>query len=62
MSALDYGRSGHNRPHPRGGGSSTDGGPNFLLGVERRSGLCFESKVGALGSPDAKFGVGYTFR
>lgn len=43
-------------------GSNTEGGLNFLVGVERGSGLFFEFKVGALGSPDARFAVGWTFR
>lgn len=46
----------------RNRGSSTDGGLNILIGVEQRSGLFFEFKVGAFGSPDAKFGIGYAFR
>jgi len=48
--------------NPRGGGTDTDGGLNFLLGVEQRSGLFFEVKIGAINSPDVKFGVGWTFR
>ena len=43
-------------------GSDTEGGFNILLGVRQRSGLFFELKVGAVDSPDLKFGVGYTFR
>ncbi len=31
-------------------------------GVKGRSGLFFEAKIGVEGSPDFKFGVGYTFR
>jgi hypothetical protein len=42
--------------------SSTDAGFNFLFGVENRSGLFFEFKVGVVDSPEVKFGVGYTFR
>jgi hypothetical protein len=30
--------------------------------VEHRDGLFFEAKIGAIDSPDLKFGVGYTFR
>lgn len=43
-------------------GSNTDGGFNVLVGVEHRDGLFFELKIGAMDSPDLKFGVGYTFR
>jgi hypothetical protein len=39
-----------------------EGGFNILLGVEHRRGLFFEFKVGAIDSPDVKFGVGYTWR
>jgi hypothetical protein len=39
-----------------------DAGFNFLVGVKNRDGLFFEFKVGVEGSPDLKFGVGYTFR
>jgi hypothetical protein len=47
----------------RGGDSTdTEGGLNLLFGVENRGGLFFEVKVGAIDSPDVKFGVGYTFR
>lgn len=44
--------------------SNTDlrGGLNFLLGLAHRDGFFTELKVGALDSPDVKFGVGYTFR
>ena len=31
-------------------------------GVENRSGLFFEFKLGVADSPDFKFGVGFTFR
>jgi hypothetical protein len=44
------------------GGSNTDGGFNFLVGARQNSGLSFEFRVGMAGSPDLKFGVGYTFR
>lgn len=43
-------------------GSETEGGLNVLLGVETARGLFFEFKVGAIDSPDFKFGVGWTFR
>ena len=44
------------------GDTNTEGGLNLLFGVENRGGLFFEVKVGAIDSPDVKFGVGYTFR
>lgn len=42
--------------------SDTEAGLNLLIGVEQTRGLCFEFKVGAVDSPDFKFGVGWTFR
>jgi len=45
-----------------GGGSDTRGGFNFLVGAQNSRGLFFEFKVGAIDSPELKFGVGYTFR
>ena len=42
--------------------SETDGGLNVLFGAETSNGLFFEFKVGAIDSPDLKFGVGYTWR
>jgi hypothetical protein len=42
--------------------SETDAGFNVLVGVEQSKGLFFEFKVGAIDSPDFKFGVGYTWR
>ena len=42
--------------------SEVEGGLNFLFGAETRQGLFFELKVGAIDSPDLKFGVGYTWR
>jgi hypothetical protein len=42
--------------------TETEGGLNFLFGAESRRGLFFEVKVGAIDSPDLKFGVGWTFR
>lgn len=42
--------------------SETDAGLNLLVGVEQASGLFFEFKMGAIDSPDFKFGVGWTFR
>jgi hypothetical protein len=43
-------------------GSDTDAGLNLLVGVEQAKGLFFEFKIGAINSPDFKFGVGWTFR
>lgn len=40
----------------------TEGGLNFLFGAETDTGLFFEVKLGAIDSPDLKFGVGYTWR
>ena len=37
-------------------------GFNVLVGVEQSRGLFFEFKIGAIDSPDFKFGVGYTWR
>ena len=42
--------------------TETEGGLNFLFGAEASNGLFFELKVGAIDSPDLKFGVGWTFR
>jgi hypothetical protein len=42
--------------------SFTDGGLNALFGAETSQGLFFEVKVGAIDSPDLKFGVGFTWR
>lgn len=42
--------------------TESEAGLNFLIGVEQSSGLFFEFKVGALESPELKFGVGWTFR
>ena len=38
-----------------------EGGFNALIGLAHANGLFAEAKVGALKSPDFKFGVGYTF-
>ena len=43
-------------------GSDTEGGFNFLIGAKHTRGMFFELKIGVEGSPDLKFGVGYTFR
>ena len=42
--------------------SDTEPGFNLLFGAEAPRGLFFEVKIGALDSPDVKFGVGWTFR
>jgi hypothetical protein len=42
--------------------NETEGGLNILFGAETVQGLFFELKVGAIDSPDLKFGVGYTWR
>lgn len=42
--------------------TESEAGLNFLLGVEQSSGLFFEFKIGAIDSPELKFGVGWTFR
>ena len=42
--------------------SETEAGFNMIIGAEHQKGLFFELKVGAMDSPDLKFGVGYTFR
>jgi hypothetical protein len=47
---------------PRGDGTETEGGLNLIIGAENRSGLFFEAKIGAVDSPDVKFGVGWSFR
>jgi hypothetical protein len=44
------------------GGGETEAGFNFIVGAKHRDGLFFEMKIGAMDSPDLKFGVGYTFR
>jgi hypothetical protein len=45
-----------------GPGDDTEAGFNIMGGVENRSGLFFEFKLGVADSPDFKFGVGFTFR
>ena len=42
--------------------TDAEGGFNILVGVEHTKGLFFEFKVGAIDSPEFKFGVGYTWR
>ncbi|HYE87752.1 MAG TPA: hypothetical protein VEA16_15420 [Vicinamibacterales bacterium] len=42
--------------------TNTEAGFNVLVGVEQARGLFFEFKIGALDSPELKFGVGYTWR
>lgn len=46
----------------RGGDTESEGGLNVLVGVESSRGLMFEIKIGAIDSPDLKFGVGWSFR
>lgn len=46
----------------RGSDSESEAGLNVLIGVEQSSGLFFEFKIGALDSPEMKFGVGWTFK
>ncbi len=41
--------------------TDAEGGFNIVLGLEHSRGLFVEFKVGALDSPDIKFGIGYTF-
>ena len=47
---------------PDEGDSDSEAGLNILVGVEQSRGLFFEFKIGAIDSPDFKFGVGWTFR
>lgn len=42
--------------------TNAEGGLNVLFGAETTQGLFFEMKLGAIDSPDLKFGVGYTWR
>ena len=42
--------------------AETEAGFNILVGAETPRGLFFEFKMGAIDSPDFKFGVGYTWR
>lgn len=44
------------------GDSNANGGFNIALGLEHRGGLFGEVKVGAIDSPDFKFGIGFRFR
>jgi hypothetical protein len=47
---------------PVGGGDTrVDPGVNFLIGLDFPRGMFAELKVGAIDSPQVKFGVGYTF-
>ena len=52
----------HDNDNGNGDDTSTDAGLNIMVGVEQRQGLFFEFKIGAIDSPDFKFGVGYTWR
>jgi hypothetical protein len=56
------GGPGINWYNPDNHGSDTEAGFNFLGGAKHRDGLFFEVKIGVDGSPEMKFGVGYTFR
>ena len=47
---------------PDEGDSDTEAGFNVLIGAEQARGLFFEFKIGAIDSPDFKFGIGWTFR
>jgi hypothetical protein len=42
--------------------TDSEGGFNFLGGLEHDKGFFFEFKAGAWDSPDLKIGAGYTFR
>ena len=42
--------------------ADTEAGFNLLVGAETPKGLFFEFKIGAMDSPELKFGVGYTWR
>jgi hypothetical protein len=42
--------------------TAAQGGFNILIGAAHRDGLFVEFKVGALDSPNVKFGIGYVFR
>lgn len=42
--------------------TDSEAGINFVIGVEQTQGPFFEFKIGALDSPELKFGVGWTFR
>jgi hypothetical protein len=48
--------------NPDNGGSDAEAGFNFIGGAKHNNGLFFEVKLGVDGSPEMKFGVGYTFR
>jgi len=45
-----------------GPGDDAEAGFSFVGGLENSRGLFFEFKVGMEGTPDFKFGVGFTFR
>ncbi len=44
------------------GRDNAEPGLNFLVGAEANNGLFFEFKIGAIDSPELKFGVGWAFR
>lgn len=41
--------------------TESEAGFNMVIGVEQRQGLFFEFKIGAIDSPELKFGVGWSF-
>ncbi len=45
-----------------GRNSSVEAGFNFVMALAHREGLFTELKLGALNSPDLKFGIGYTWK
>jgi hypothetical protein len=46
---------------PNDDDTESEAGLNFLIGVQHREGLFFEFKIGAIDSPELKFGVGWSF-
>jgi hypothetical protein len=46
---------------PNDDDTESEAGLNFLVGVQHREGLFFEFKIGAIDSPELKFGVGWSF-
>jgi hypothetical protein len=42
--------------------TESEAGFNIMVGAETPRGLFFEFKIGAIDSPDFRFGVGYTWR
>lgn len=58
--ALNFIRFDRDRPVPRED-TAVEGGFNILIGAAHRNGFFTEIKVGALHSPEFKFGIGFTF-